>query len=100
VLERYAKHAVAPAPALILYVGEVAGRVAKDLFEREPTLQEEAKKTADGLSEPAQPVLVVLDDVDRRQPDQLLAIFRAVRVLGRLPDETTTGGTVIARRAD
>ncbi|WP_328426548.1 KAP family NTPase [Micromonospora sp. NBC_00389] len=33
----------------------------------------------------ARPTLVVIDDVDRLQPEQLLAVFRAVRVLGLLP---------------
>jgi hypothetical protein len=30
-------------------------------------------------------VLVVLDDVDRPQPDELLVLFRAIRLLARFP---------------
>ena len=36
------------------------------------------------LGEKKQPVLIIIDDVDRLQPDELLALFKAVRVLGRL----------------
>lgn len=49
------------------------------------TLHDQTRAVAAELSELGRPVLVVVDDIDRLQPDELLALFRAVRVLGRLP---------------
>lgn len=49
------------------------------------TLEEQAGQVRDTLLALARPTLIVIDDVDRLQPEQLLAVFRAVRVLGRLP---------------
>ena len=36
----------------------------------------------DGLD---QPILVVIDDLDRLQPDELLLVFKLIRLVGRLP---------------
>lgn len=33
-----------------------------------------------------QPVLVVVDDIDRLQPDELLALLKVIRLVGRLPN--------------
>ena len=41
---------------------------------------------ADGLKKIDQPVLMVLDDLDRLAPDELLYTFKLVRLLGRLPN--------------
>jgi hypothetical protein len=38
------------------------------------------------LRELTKPVLMVLDDLDRLEPDQLLLTFKLVRMLGRLPN--------------
>ncbi|WP_341229221.1 KAP family P-loop NTPase fold protein [Nocardioides salarius] len=38
------------------------------------------------LQESPHRILIVIDDIDRLQPDELLALFKSVRVLGRLPN--------------
>ncbi|TYL53167.1 KAP family P-loop NTPase fold protein [Agromyces mariniharenae] len=37
------------------------------------------------LSESAHPVLIILDDLDRLSPDELLLVFKMIRLVGRLP---------------
>lgn len=49
------------------------------------TLQQASSALAAELSKAEAGVLVVIDDVDRLQPDELLSLFKAVRLLGRLP---------------
>jgi hypothetical protein len=44
------------------------------------------KNTAEALATLDQPVLVILDDLDRLQPDELLLTFKLVRLIGRLPN--------------
>ncbi len=86
-LERYGAFA-APLLSAVPVVGGVLEAISTEAVERitaKGTLQEQAQKVAGALRELARPILVVIDDVDRLQPDQLLAVFRAVRVLGRLP---------------
>jgi predicted KAP-like P-loop ATPase len=62
-------------------VGLVGALIAGD---RSPEkLRAEA---ADGLAGLEQPILVVLDDLDRLDPDELLFTFKLVRMLGRLPN--------------
>jgi len=43
-------------------------------------------EAADGLAKLEHPILVVLDDLDRLAPDELLLTFKLVRLLGRLPN--------------
>lgn len=47
-----------------------------------------AKRTAliEALRDANQPVLVILDDLDRLSPDELLLVFKLVRFVGRLPN--------------
>ena len=40
----------------------------------------------EALKELNRPILVVLDDLDRLAPDELLLVFKLVRLLGRLPN--------------
>lgn len=62
-------------------VGLVGALIAGD---RSPAkLRAEA---ADGLAELEHPILVVLDDLDRLDPAELLLTFKLVRLLGRLPN--------------
>lgn len=62
-------------------VGLVGALIAGD---RSPEkLRAEA---ADGLARLEHPILVVLDDLDRLDPDELLFTFKLVRMLGRLPN--------------
>lgn len=44
------------------------------------------EKAAGALREIDHPVLVILDDLDRLQPPELLLTFKLVRLLGRLPN--------------
>lgn len=44
------------------------------------------ESTAEGLMRIDHPVLMVLDDLDRLTPDELLYTFKLVRLLGRLPN--------------
>lgn len=44
------------------------------------------KSTAEALAALDRPVLVILDDLDRLQPDELLLTFKLVRLIGRLPN--------------
>ncbi|TXR57991.1 P-loop NTPase fold protein [Quadrisphaera setariae] len=52
---------------------------------RPATLQQAAESLSTHLAEHARGVLVVIDDVDRLQPAEVLGLFKAVRLLGRLP---------------
>ncbi|TCO26409.1 KAP-like P-loop domain-containing protein [Kribbella steppae] len=45
----------------------------------------ERRKLEETLRSTAQPILVVLDDLDRLSPAELLLVFKLVRFLGRLP---------------
>ncbi|WP_159104782.1 P-loop NTPase fold protein [Plantactinospora sp. BB1] len=86
-LSRYGVLAT-PALSMVPVVGSAATAVANEAIQRldqGTTLAEQADQVHDALHELARPTLVVIDDVDRLQPEQLLAVFRAVRVLGRLP---------------
>ncbi|MFC4129005.1 P-loop NTPase fold protein [Hamadaea flava] len=87
-LSRYGALAT-PALSLVPLVGGAATAAANEgiklLASQGTTLGEQADQVRDALHALARPTLVVIDDVDRLQPEQLLAVFRAVRVLGRLP---------------
>ncbi|MFF0371160.1 P-loop NTPase fold protein [Micromonospora sp. NPDC005087] len=87
-LSRYGALAT-PALSMVPVVGSAATAMAAEAVQRlndqGTTLAEQANQVSDALRALARPTLVVIDDVDRLQPEQLLAVFRAVRVLGRLP---------------
>ncbi|MFI7302150.1 P-loop NTPase fold protein [Micromonospora aurantiaca] len=87
-LSRYGALAT-PALSMVPVVGSAATAMANEAIQRltdqGTTLGEQADQVRDALLALARPTLVVIDDVDRLQPEQLLAVFRAVRVLGRLP---------------
>ncbi|WP_432976769.1 P-loop NTPase fold protein [Dactylosporangium sp. CA-233914] len=87
-LSRYGVLAT-PALSMVPVVGSAATAMANEAIQRltdqGTTLGEQADQVRDALYTLARPTLVVIDDVDRLQPEQLLAVFRAVRVLGRLP---------------
>ncbi|CAM5683114.1 Energy-coupling factor transporter ATP-binding protein EcfA2 OS=Streptomyces griseomycini OX=66895 GN=FHS37_007833 PE=4 SV=1 [Streptomyces griseomycini] len=44
------------------------------------------RKAEDALRQADQPVLVVMDDLDRLTPDELLLVFKLVRLVGHLPN--------------
>jgi hypothetical protein len=56
-----------------------ARRLGRSRATRAQTLANEA------LSKLRRPILVIVDDIDRLGPDELLSLFRAIRLLGRLP---------------
>ncbi len=62
-------------------VGAVGALLAGD---RSPGRLRE--RAAEGLRSLEQPVLMVLDDLDRLSPEELLFTFKLVRLLGRLPN--------------
>lgn len=61
-------------------IGAVGAMMAGD---RSPEKLRE--QMAEGLKKLERPVLVVLDDLDRLAPDELLFTFKLIRLLGRLP---------------
>ena len=78
----------APAAKLLPYLGEVladGAREVGELLTLPPPWQEAFKKASTELKQIAVPVLVVVDDVDRLQTDELLALLKVVRLLGRFP---------------
>jgi hypothetical protein len=97
---------LAPLLALVPVVGGTASQLAMAHASRKgtSTVYEQMAEVGGSLQELRQPVLVVIDDVDRLQPDELLTLFKAVRLLGRLPyvhyllayDEHTVLGVVAA----
>lgn len=86
--EKLRRYAAAGAPLLTLIPG--IGGVAKDIVAEatkpaDDTVQAHFERVRDALAALEQPVMIFVDDVDRLHPDELMALFRAVRVLGRLP---------------
>jgi hypothetical protein len=77
---------VTPLLSAVPGVGDVAKGMAEAALTRlDHTVQQHVEEVAEQLKELARPVLVVVDDIDRLQHQELLALFRGVRVLGRLP---------------
>ncbi|GAA3346684.1 hypothetical protein GCM10020358_58610 [Amorphoplanes nipponensis] len=89
--EKLKTYALYATPALGLIPG--AGAATTKAFELaarrwtdEGTLQTHFEELETELAAIDRPVLVFVDDVDRLQPDELLALLRAIRVVGRLPN--------------
>jgi hypothetical protein len=77
-----------PLLSLLPAGGDVASTVANAAALRlagDSTLAEQAKNVEKALLKLKQPVLIIVDDMDRLQPPELMALFKAVRMLGRLP---------------
>jgi hypothetical protein len=69
-----------------------AGEAARDFLQIRQSDKDESRRTETGmrelgaeLAEAGIRVLVVIDDVDRLLPDELLMLLKAVRLLGRIP---------------
>ncbi|GGK79361.1 KAP family NTPase [Ornithinimicrobium pekingense] len=76
----------APAANLIPIVGGVAAegvRTAGDALGKSPSWQAAFKKASDELKDLGKPILVVVDDIDRLHGDELTALLKVVRLLGR-----------------
>jgi hypothetical protein len=87
-MQEYATAYAAPILSMLPVVGGAAEKIAENVLRQEDqdgTLQAHFERVASALLDLCQPILIIVDDVDRLQPDELLALFRAVRVLGRLP---------------
>lgn len=87
--EKLRDYATAGAPLLSLIptVGSTVEKIVTTAVKSADsnTIQEHFERVSRALNELCHPVLVFVDDVDRLHPDELTALFRAVRVLGRLP---------------
>lgn len=84
----YAK-AVAPLAAPFRLFGvsaEQAFRTAGDVLAGDQSIEARRKELEEALRECDAPVLLVADDLDRLHPDELLLIFKLVRLVGRLPN--------------
>jgi predicted KAP-like P-loop ATPase len=78
----------APAAKAIPWAGEAiaeaAGTTGRALASR-PSWDHAFKKATAEFKDQLTPILVVADDIDRLQPDELLALLKVVRLLGRFP---------------
>jgi len=76
----------APTAKLIPYVGEATAegtRRAGDALATSPSWQVAFGKASRKLKELRKPILIVVDDIDRLQADELMALLKVVRLLGR-----------------
>lgn len=76
----------APAANLIPIAGSAAAegvRLAGDALAKSPSWQVAFSKASEELKELQKPILVVVDDIDRLHGDELLALLKVVRLLGR-----------------
>jgi predicted KAP-like P-loop ATPase len=70
--------------SMLLPGAKEATEGALDFFARSPSkVREDAAKA---LSDIDQPILMILDDLDRLTSDELLEVFKLVRFIGRLPN--------------
>lgn len=74
-------------------VGSLFGLDVSDSFEKlaqkitgDTSAQAKKQKAAESLRRANVPILMILDDLDRLAPDELLAVFKLVRLVGRLPN--------------
>jgi hypothetical protein len=80
--------AVSPYSKVISVVGVDPSDSFKALGEAlvgDTSVTASARAVAEELRKAARPILVVLDDLDRLTPDELLAVLKLVRHVGRLP---------------
>jgi len=56
-----------------------------DLLSPERNVETQKAIAEKALQEAGQPILIVLDDLDRLAPDELLMVFKLIRLTGRLP---------------
>ncbi len=70
-------------------VGVDASEIIKkagDLIEGDQSLTKKRDDLIKELKKLKKPILVILDDIDRLHPDELLMVFKLVRLVGRLPN--------------
>lgn len=76
----------APAANLIPLAGGAAAegvRMAGEMLAKSPSWQAAFDKASAELKELKKPILVVVDDIDRLHVDELMALLKVVRLLGR-----------------
>ena len=109
-LVRYAR-ALSPLASLIQTPGINIGSVLRisidksaDLLEGDQSLDAQKSQIEKDLESIEVPIVVVIDDIDRLHPDELMLVFKLVRMVGRLPNvhyllayDETTVLDVIAR---
>ncbi len=66
-------------------ISSVTGLFGK-LGDSSKSVEQEHKQVADALASQSKRFLVVIDDIDRLNPDDALTIFRLVKSVGRLPN--------------
>lgn len=87
-IARYA-NAAAPLGRIVNVPGvdlSQALKVAGDLLGSEPPLRDLHRDVDRQLAKERSPIVVVVDDVDRLHPDELITLFKLVRLLGQLPN--------------
>ncbi|MFG6475085.1 P-loop NTPase fold protein [Microbacterium sp. P06] len=83
-------HAVAPFGSIVAKLGgpdlEKSVKALSDLVAPNESVTRTQAKLEQALRELDRPVLVVLDDLDRLAPDELLLTLKLIRLIGRLPN--------------
>lgn len=86
-IARYA-HAVSPFGSVLNVPGIDVGKALEVLsgtLAQDQSIAAKRREVEEALEKFARPILIVLDDVDRLMPDELLLVFKLVRLVGRLP---------------
>lgn len=81
--------AVSPLGKLAVFAGVDASGIAKaasKLISGDTSAAATQRKAEEALRELCQPILIVLDDLDRLAPPELLLVMKLVRLVGRLPN--------------
>ncbi|KAA9133611.1 KAP family P-loop NTPase fold protein [Microbacterium caowuchunii] len=81
--------AVAPFGGLLSVVGFDGSKVIdgfSELIESDQGVASQRRAAENALAKVDSPVLVVVDDVDRLDPPELLLLFKLIRLVGRLPN--------------
>ena len=101
------RNVATPLLGAIPVVGRAAAAVTDRLIEKlEKPWQKVFDELCDSLMAEKLKVLVIVDDIDRLSPDELLTLLKVVRLIGRLPgidyllayDEKTLAETLTAAR--
>lgn len=72
-------------PGLGDVIGGATGLLGK-LTADDRTVDQEHRRVSDALAQQNKKFLVIIDDIDRLNPDDALTIFRLVKSVGRLPN--------------
>ncbi|WP_432536421.1 KAP family P-loop NTPase fold protein [Kineococcus arenarius] len=81
--------AVAPLASIGQYAGlsgEAPANLVRDLIVGDTSVSATHERARRALQEQDQPILVILDDLDRLEAPELLLVLKLVRMIGRLPN--------------